>query len=144
MNKEKNNFCDENDGFLSWINSDEFIVELAKEIERVRAMTKEEDVELDTKQYGKYLKVDKILKKLAEEQDGELEAQLKPTELHGYFTLTICVLHVCSEVMDDFREVINTCNVMCIFPLADGNNVVIELVINDVYKYKEGKNPFEN
>ena len=144
MNKKQNNNWDENNELLNWLKSDDFLMELGREMERMQATIKEEDVELDTKQFGKYLKVQKILKKLAEEQDGELEAQLKPTELRGYFTLTICVQHLCDETMEYFREVINTCDVIGMFPLADGNNFVIDFVINDVYKFKEGKDPLAN
>ncbi len=57
---------------------------------------------------------------------------LDAKELHGYFSLTMPILHLHAESMIIFRQLTDMVDVMAFYPGSEPE-ILVEFVINDVY-----------
>jgi hypothetical protein len=65
-------------------------------------------------------------------EQGEVKVvPIDAKELHGYFSIEVPTLHLYDSTMDDFKELIQLVDVMCIFEKTDCT--LIEFNINDIF-----------
>ena len=108
---------------------DDFIVWLGQGIEN---MNTDGTYILNPAKYNQMNKAVKLAQALCVDWGSVEVKPLDAKELHGYFSLTMPILHLYDESMKTFRQLAAMVDVMAFYPGSEPE-ILVEFVINDLF-----------